>query len=136
MRRASINRISHRWLMAIASLALFAMAEESFVFRSVSADDSCMHRCLGDPDCRELAACGTAVSATCCGWGARVLLFAAAAKIAPNNHQKAPPAPFAVESTSLSLILTHSYRAGFSPDKAYSAGAGTATYLATARLRI
>lgn len=136
MRRISIHRLSHRWLTAFSVLALFTMAEGSFAFSPFGADDACIHRCLDEPGCRGLAVSCSTAATTCCEWGARVLLSAPAKKFAPSYRQKDQPTPFALESRRLSLILAQSYRAGSTSDKAYSAGAGTATYLATARLRI
>jgi len=137
MRRNGIDRISHRWLLAFALVGLFAMAEGSYALAALNADDACLHQCLGDPDCGGLTFCDTALPASaCCTWDARIPLPVAELKPAPNTRQQECPTPFALDSKSLSSLLALSYHTDFSPDKAHLVGAGTETYLATARLRI
>lgn len=137
MRWFSINRIPHRWLIACALLGLFAMAEGSYALITSNAGAVCLHQCLGDPDCGRLSLCDTAVPVgACCELEARALLSAAEIKPVPSCHQKDRPSAAGIELQDLSKILAHSYHASVKSDQTYSAGAGTATYLATARLRI
>lgn len=140
MRSYNIVQISHRWLIACAVVAMLAVAAATSAFDNLSADDPCEQRCQGEIDCRgssTLRHCGAVWASTCCEWGPRFSLPVAEVKTAPNYRpQDRPLAPFALDVKSLWLALAYTNLTDFKPEKGYSAGAGTETYLVTARLRI
>lgn len=135
MRRNSLNQISRRGLIGFALLTLIAVGGGAFGFSVAPAEHACMH-CPDNSDCRGLAACNTTASTPCCEWGLQTLLPASEIKTPPKRRLQDQPTAFVRHDTLLSRDLANSYRAQFFLATTHSAGAGTETYLATARLRI
>ena len=140
MRRTNLNEMTPRWLMVFAVLAMLASVMMGFAKHTMAADDAYLRMRLGNPGagCQTQTPCDPAgFTDICCDWGAGNVLATASTEMTPSNPKKdrSPPS-FPINSNDLSRILICADCSNFKLAKAYSPGAGTETYLATARLRI
>lgn len=139
MQRSNFNWTQHRWLMAFAVLALLSSAAVGFAKHARLNDSAYLLMQSADPgaDCCMNMPCGPAgFTGPCCDWGTGIVVTASAETTPSEVKKDRASRLYPADSKGFSPAFVYADCETLKPDKAYSPDAGTATYLATARLRI